>query len=403
MNNDREILTAALESAARAYNAKNPRPTLIGSDPDRPIMEPLSEAVQRCAAYRTVAGHVLYTGGSGPVIDADWLAMNLFNKGVRWGSDIAGAVDWLLRVLATREANGFFKVAVWGFSIEEEMALSDSSRIMPFAALPDSYMKRRISERGKHLYDNSIWLSHTYFDIPRAAFIRDVPRFPYIGTDGAAFVQIAQLEQEARDLWEFVQAASIGHPLAVGWWFEYADQDLDLNDWQNTIGWILPEIHPRITFFLPTTGAAIKDDLSKYESLPVELRSDLLRSMNRFTLSQCRHQLIDRILDLALGFEIAVSGGGTQAPPSWKVSVRSAQLIGGELRVRQCNRHKINELYKLRNRATHGSTVKAGDRKKQEQIVLQCSEIYRSLIRSFLVLGQNPDWDSLELEPRAKP
>ena len=283
MNNDREILTAALESAARAYNAKNPRPTLIGSDPDRAIMEPLSEAVQRCVAYRTVAGHVLYTGGSGPVIDADWLAMNLFNKGVRWGSDIAGAVDWLLRVLATREANGFFKVAVWGFSIEEEMALSDSSRIMPFAALPDSYMKRRISERGKHLYDNSIWLSHTYFDIPRAAFIRDVPRFPYIGTDGAAFVQIAQLEQEARDLWEFVQAASIGHPLAVGWWFEYADQDLDLNDWQNTIGWILPEIHPRITFFLPTTGAAIKDDLSKYESLPVELRSDLLRSMNRFT------------------------------------------------------------------------------------------------------------------------
>jgi hypothetical protein len=61
--------------------------------------------------------------------------------------------------------------------------------------------------------------------------------------------------------------------------------------------------------------------------------------MNRFTLSQCRHQTIDRILDLALAFEIAVSGGdGDSAPPGWKVSVRSAQLIGGALKARQSNR-----------------------------------------------------------------
>jgi hypothetical protein len=122
--------------------------------------------------------------------------------------------------------------------------------------------------------------------------------------------------------------------------------------------------------------------------------------MNRFMLSQCRHQVIDRILDLTLAFEIAVSGSADQAPPSWKVSVRSAQMIGGTLKTRQINRQKINDLYRLRNKATHGSNLKEHDASKQLTLVQNCSEIYRELLQSFLALGAEPDWSALELEPR---
>jgi hypothetical protein len=401
MSEDREILTHALESAGRLYRERNPQRTILGADPDSSVMEPLSEAIDKCTTFRAAKGYVLYTGGSGPTITATWLAKRLFEKGARWDQDTTGAVDWLLRVLTTRETLGLFKTAVWGLSVDTETAFPDSSRLLPFAELPDSFMKGRISERSKPCYDNSIWLAHNYFDLPRAAFVTRVPNFPYIGSDLAAFEKIAQLQHEAREFWEFFAGASLGHPLAVGCWFEYEDHELDFEQWQNALAWILPEIPPRIAICTATSGASLYDDRTKYMGMPSDLRSDLLRSMNRFTLSQCRHQLIDRILDLALAFEIAVSSDGGQAPPSWKVAVRTAQLIGGALKIRQHNRAAVTELYKLRNKLTHGSRLRGGVREEQEQIVLQCSELYRTLIRSFVYFGQKPDWNSLELEPRS--
>jgi hypothetical protein len=333
------------------------------------------------------------------------MAPYLFQKGDGFGGDgnISAAVDWILRLLATREAAGIFKAALWGFSIDSEVILSDSSRLIPFTALPESYMKTRLLERAKRCYDGSVWLSHTYFDVPGVAFVKEVQQFPYICSDARPFTKIFEIEQELRDLSFFIEGASIGHPLAIGSWFEYADQDLDFNNWQNSLAWHLPEIPPRIRSCTPISATTIQDHLQKRAALPDDLQSRLLRSMERFTLSQCRYQMIDRVLDLALAFEIAVSGEGRdQAPVGWRVGVRSAQLIGGPLEIRQSNRDAANSLYRLRNKATHGSTLSSTDRDELENTVRQCSEIYQKLILSFLALGQKPEWSSLELEARAR-
>jgi hypothetical protein len=399
MENDRAILVSALEPALRTYRQKIPRPTLMSS-PDRTVLEPISAAIRGCGTFQAVAGQVLYTGGAGSILDAPLLATQLFQQ-AEWSNDTEGAVDWLLRVLTTRRASALFKAAVWGVSLDHEVALSGSCRLMPFEVMPDSYMKGRITERAKPCYDGSVWISHSYFDTPRAAFVKEVPQFPYIGADGACFNTIAQLQQEARDLWVIIESVSIGHPLAIGCWFEYADRGLDLAEWQNAIAWILPEIHPRIMSCTPASAARIQDDLRRYAALPTGLQFDLLRSMNRFTLSHCRHQIVDRILDLTLAFEIAVSGDSEQsAPPGWKVSVRSAQLIGGLLKTRRSNRQKINGLYRLRNKATHGSRLQGRDAIKERIAIEECSELYRELLRSFFILGAEPEWNSLELEPR---
>jgi hypothetical protein len=123
--------------------------------------------------------------------------------------------------------------------------------------------------------------------------------------------------------------------------------------------------------------------------------------MERFTLSQCRYKAVDRILDLELAFEIAVSGPARDAAPmGWKVGVRSAQMIGGELNARQATRDLINELFKLRSKATHGSDLSKRDEGQLEETVRRCLTTYGELLSSFLALGRLPDWTSLELEPR---
>jgi hypothetical protein len=135
MRHDKAILTSALEEAAQAYREMNPRPTLLGRDPDRSVLKSLSTAIGSCAAYHAVAGQVLFTGGSGVVLDSSLLAARLFSRGVRFEEDISGAVDWLLRLLTTHEATVLFKAAIWGLSLDQEVALSKRSRLMPFASL----------------------------------------------------------------------------------------------------------------------------------------------------------------------------------------------------------------------------------------------------------------------------
>jgi hypothetical protein len=90
MHDDKAILVSALENAARAYREMDPRPTLIGRDPDRSVIDALSAAIENCAAYQAVAGHVVFSGGSGPVLHSHALAMRLFSGGVRRGADIPG-------------------------------------------------------------------------------------------------------------------------------------------------------------------------------------------------------------------------------------------------------------------------------------------------------------------------
>jgi hypothetical protein len=206
------------------------------------------------------------------------------------------------------------------------------------------------------------------------------------------------LEREAYDLMVFLQGKVAGTPLAFAYWFEYENSDLDLNAFGNRLSWIVPEVAPTIWTNINVDAATIRRDFMTFGAFPGEWRTDLARSMARFNLSQCRRETIDKVLDLALAFEIATSGGDN-APVGWKVSVRSAQLIGGAIEARQENRRKVNELYKIRNRATHGSHLNGSERVKHDIIWLHAAHLYREVLAKLFELRKKPDSDEIELEP----
>jgi hypothetical protein len=398
-DDDRNILIAALESAARDYRALQPTPSLLGPDPPREMMDALAAQIDRCETYRAVAGKVLFSGGSGPVLDSHSLASRLFSKGVRWGNDIPSAADWLIRLMTTRETTGLFKAAIWGLEIDDEVSLSRTTRLMPFTALPDSHMRGRLTERAQRCYDGSIWMTQNYFDVPSAAYVEQVDRFPYIRSDNASFLKMNELIWRVHEFSIVAQAACVGQPLAVAAWFEYADRDLEFSEWENTYTWLLPEVHPHVKRTVTADRNAIRASLGNYDQLAEEQHARLFRSMERFRLSQTRRDDIDRVLDLALAFEIAVSEKGDNAPPSWKVSVRTAQLIGGPLAARQEIRTGMSSLYELRNQATHGGALKAKSAKPVSQIVEEGCELYVRLVQRLLSIRNKPDWKLLELGP----
>ena len=402
MTSDRDILIRALEPALRAWEQWRGNGTLLVQDPSDEILAPLAAAIDRCDAYKAVSGHVLFTANSGAVLHAPSLALPLLYRAEwaqREGRDIGKAADWLIRILNTRQANGTLKAAIWGLSVDREAPLAKYSRLMPFGQLPDSRLKKRISDRAGELWNGAVWISQSYFDLPGAAIVRKVADFPYIRADNASFKTMADLETEAYATLVLLQGRATGQPLTLGYWFEYDDEDLDLNSHENYMSWILPEIVPSIPANVAVDAATVQQELKALSAMPEDWRNDLRRSMERFTLSQCRHQVIDRILDLTLAFEIAVSGNGEQAPQSWKVSVRSAQMIGGPLRDRQKNRRKMVALYNLRNQGTHGSSLSSMDQQKQDNVLTEAGALYRKLLDSFWRHGARPDWNAIELGP----
>ncbi|WOH53101.1 HEPN domain-containing protein [Bradyrhizobium sp. sBnM-33] len=374
-----------------------PRPTILGG-PSKETLNILTEAIERCATYRAIAGLVIFSGGDGPVLDAHSLATRLFGKRALSSRNTSEAVDWLIRLMTTRETTGLFKAAVWGLSIDRDVALAETSWLMPFAVLPDSYMRRKIVERIRRCYDGSVWMTQNYFDAPSAAFVEQVRGFPYIREDNAAFLKMDELIWKAHEFFILAQAACIGHPLAVACWFEYADSELEYAEWENDCTWLLPEIPPHVKRLISVDVDDIQASVAGYYLLPEEQRGRLFRSMERFRLSQSRREAVDRVLDLALAFEIAVSERGDNAPPGWKVSVRSAQMIGGPLAARQQTREKIGALYELRNQAAHGATLKTKSAKTSVDEVLQEScDLYVALVKRLLSLREKPDWKSIEL------
>ncbi len=197
-----------------------------------------------------------------------------------------------------------------------------------------------------------------------------------------------------------IQAASVGHPPAVACWFEYADPEHEYAEWENTFTWLLPEVPPHVKNFYSAEPGLIGANFGHYRSLSSNRQASLLRSMERFRQSQCRRDALDRALDLALAYEIAVSEKGDNAPPGWKVSVRSAQLIGGPLDVRQENRSAIASLYELRNQATHGGRLETRtDRRPIDEVLERTAELYVKLMQKLIALRLKPDWKAVELEP----
>jgi hypothetical protein len=237
--------------------------------------------------------------------------------------------------------------------------------------------------------------------VPGAAIVRKVAKFPYIGSPAKSFGRLAKLEAEAKAPLSFLQTSATGQPLVTGSWFEYEDKDLDFNEHENYLVLSMPEIVPNVRSHVSVDPDALARDATALWSLPSDWQDDMLRSMERFTLSQCRHQIVDQVVDLAIAFEIATHGSG-EGPMSWKAAVRSAQLIGGRLPRRQKNRLAIEELFKIRSRGAHGGSLKASERKKHEAVLNEARGIYRAALASFLSLGARPDWKALELEPRTR-
>jgi len=240
-------------------------------------LTPLAAAIEKCDGYKVVAGHSLFSGYSGVVLDARALALPLLYHAERphlGAGAVSAAADWLIRTLETRRAEGVFIVVIWGLSVDREVKIAKGMTLVPFDQLSDSYMKRRIADRAeftkrsRRAWDHGVWSSANSYDVPGAAIVRKVAKFPYIGSPTISFGRLAELEAEARVAIPFLETSAAGQPLVTGSWFEYEDRDLDFNEHENYLALSTPEIVPHVRSHVSVDPEALARDAAALWSLP---------------------------------------------------------------------------------------------------------------------------------------
>lgn len=400
--NEAQILAPALETAITAWEEwKNGKSILTQYPPPPQVLDPLVQAIESADAYKKVAGRPVFTGYSGVVLTGGRLAADfLYRADAEYRLGIPGAIDWLLRVFSTKVAKGLYEVAVWGLMPDKEIEIAKGWRLQPYNAAPASPIKQKLKDFIRDGWDG-VWHSTRFYNAPGAILTQIVSEIPYLGRPDISYETLHKLDMETRERLAFLQAYFTGTPLIGASWFSYDDNELDFNSIESRLQWLVPEVEPTVKSHVAIESERLADAVAAHAKLPGNSAKKIIQSADRFVLSQCRYRRVDVAIDLAIAYEILAGSKGDGAI-GWKVSLRTAQIIGGTLDQRLQMREKVNALYKIRNDGAHGGTANEAKVAEESATLLEAAKIYRRLVDTLVQLGDEPDWSKLELDARVR-
>jgi len=390
---DRDLLIEGFAIAIALDEKAKRELTILGAWATEPVLEQVRLAIEGCGAYQAVAGKAIFNGQTGFILHSQSLALQTYYQLDRGAEE---AADWLLKVLGTTKTQACLKAAVWGLSIDESADFGNGALLIPYDQLADSRFKRLIDRKAgasADLVDMPVWVDRGFYRAPQSAYQKTIADVPFICADRSAMNVFDAAFSDARVHWSLCEILGAGRPLVFAHWVEFLDPDLEAVNVDQLLIWNHAEVAPLIHEDVSISADLLNERLGAIGGLDPGFRYRLLRSANRYVLSQCRRSIVDQVLDLALAFEIAVSEKSDNAAMAWKVSVRTAQMIGGNLEQRLTNRDKVTKFYGLRNQATHG-----GELNEEEQTtVAEAVPLYLELVHGFLRHGKRPNWKAIEM------
>jgi hypothetical protein len=150
------------------------------------------------------------------------------------------------------------------------------------------------------------------------------------------------------------------------------------------------------------TTAAVTGIVVSYYRLKKGDRDRINLALERMIRSRCQFVSGNRAIDLAIALEVLFMSADRDEH-SYKISLRAARLLRGELQTRQRTFLEVRRLYDMRSSMVHTGNVKneynlddvkASAHDIVESVDVLCTEA----IRAFIRLGGIPeDWRPIEL------
>ncbi len=135
--------------------------------------------------------------------------------------------------------------------------------------------------------------------------------------------------------------------------------------------------------------SATKDQLDKFTNLDSGMQNKLDIAISRWVQSKTETNIINRIIDLAIAFEVLYLNDSPEQL-SLALRLRAAWHLGSDVKERQNLMSLLKDIYTVRSKAVHRGTASAGKARFAE-----ADELCARAIKKFIADGNFPDWDNL--------
>jgi hypothetical protein len=296
-----------------------------------------------------------------------------------------------------KEAPGFHIEAFAGIEGTSRIQLAHHVELLPFDLLPNSYQKTQLANRRFE------YMQFGFFQGPSVALVIKTNVKPLFYDESSWKPEIENLSFR-HDLLKATRLCLevLGRRALVrlNGWYQFKS-DL-VNDASGAGGASYPSAPYRANFNVPPVepfnGEKTAALTKIYFVLPKTTREIVTRAMERLDKAMCDPLPGDAAIDLSIALEVLTTDSGGQGEHTWKVGLRSALLLGGDLQNQEKARRTVKEIYEYRSRVVHAGHIPANRLGAATTTVKDGISVCAQIIERVIRRGRLPhDWSKFEL------
>jgi len=332
------------------------------------------------------------------------LALYLVDKARQIGS-IQKTIELLQKVLNTSRTEGFLIMLISGVECLKCVPLLPNVDLVPVDLLANIVQKNWVRTKDFIQTLPTPYKRRFAEEQPTAALLCNLTIEPFIVNAQPKDVPEFTNYKEYEILQEIQQVLTVVGPCTsaeVATWFQFEDNDLE-EFCSTRVGHLsLSEIVPlwmkKHGEFDPDTAKRI---LQAFVKLEGTTKKRVLVAAERLNRAMRRSNAGDRATDLCIALETLLTDG--QGENTFKVGLRSALLVGGDLPTRFHNRAIVGATYSLRSAVMHNGQAKEKVKvvkegwKNSAKVADEAVQITAVVIRKIIECQSIPDWYLFEL------
>ena len=347
------------------------------------------------------------TGNGGSLVTienlATWLAITSHRVGVR------NTIAQLHAFLNVERTPALAILAVSGIESKEEIAISDSIKLVPFESLPPSIPKDALAPpflKDEFLIRHGFIPFHNHVSggFPKAALVKRIELFPKsYGDNVKKFTSVDY--SDLYEACEFLTLFKKSTPVPSGAWTEVDPivpcKQLLGSSWSYQLPDVISNTDTIISALDWIEIRAIYENFSKMDRHD----KDLLRiPIQRLNQARRRKNIADKAIDQGIAFEaLFINDEPEKDQLSFKLRLRASLLLGSNVEMKREIFNLIKAFYDCRSSAVHTGksklSVKIQNRGKvdAEDVLNESDTICRSSILKIIDQGGFPNWTNLML------
>ncbi|OSI33024.1 HEPN domain-containing protein [Bradyrhizobium canariense] len=320
-----------------------------------------------------------------------WLAPILLGRAY-FRAGIDDALAWLDRILQIRESELSIVMPLWGLKAERPLDLTEQVRLLPATEFSQSHYLSQFMRPSPQNLPTYRW------EPPSSVLLkRQTIESIFAAADEIAEVDWSELDQ----LHDIRNCLALAGPVAVAGdiqWMEFTNPDL--SDFISGTWSRAQEIQAHILdfgSFDPELAIAL---VPAFLNLTGEARNKIYLASDRFVRALWRHDAGEAALELGITLDSLLGDGAGELV--FKVGLRAALLIGGDLNERQQRREIVKKAYDLRSKVVHNGTAAKtvtfqGQNRLTKDFVGLAIRETAEVVRKVIILGGVPNWNDVEL------